>query len=270
MRTDARGTRTSSPDDVRSVVPPRAGSVRVRASGSDDVERRCVGVRQSGMGIRVVELPSRSGEPLVGAMRRLAMRSAILGSVAATSLLAGCTTGATHAAKIATSPSTDQRVALGAPLPETCAPVRTAVDLIGLAHESGAVVEGSPTGATSTMFDAQAAAFHVTAVLRAAAGVTPAATIELLFGPPGAFTLPPGRYLLFLVYNAVSNVYTITEGDEGTYILTGTSAVSRCPTEPSPLGTGLASNAAVASSPLTPGTLEGLVGQLNMGQSVTN
>jgi hypothetical protein len=167
------------------------------------------------------------------------LKSAWFGAVAlatATALtVAGCGHPRHHAAASPTStpvsvsfPSSTPTTPMGPPVPIPCPPLRSRSDLVGLRPDSDAVVEGTAPGATGTLFDFTEVDFHVDLVLETRAGLRPAAEIRVLLGSSKVgFTMPAGRYLLFVQYNSLNDTYILTNGDVGEFELAAETSVRR-------------------------------------------
>ena len=169
---------------------------------------------------------------------------------------------------------------LAPPQTELCQQIVSAADLSGVATEASAIVEGDSPDKVSVVLDSDASQFRVTKVLKAVPGLHPSGTIEIIFGPPNSGDyLPAGKYLLFLQYNPIGKVYTIPSSRlgnrvvTGEFLLTGISAAERqcgtAPTAGTAPNTALSAKAAASGAALSPSALEGFVGQLGVGQALT-
>ncbi len=172
--------------------------------------------------------------------------------VAASLTVAGCGNASRPA-------STSQTIA-GAPLPRPCPTVQSASDLASLGPDSDAVIEGTAPGATGTLYNYTAVTFHVDRIVQARPGVSPAPQIRILLGEPKlGLTMPAGRYLLFVQYNAPNDTYTFTNGDVGEFLLRQSTVVRGCtPTTAAP-------NAAAATAATSWSSLEQFAATVQLG-----
>jgi hypothetical protein len=186
--------------------------------------------------------------------------------------------GATVSSSAALLATSSLVVGLAPPIPWVCGSVVSGSDLSGVASESGVIVEGTSPDRSSTFNDADASQFNVAKVLKAVPGVHPSGPIEIVFGPPnsGDF-LPAGKYLLFLVYNAIGKDYSIASSSfenvltVGEFLIDGADATEqRCATPVSsgtPEAVTASANAAASPPSLSASQLEGFVGQLSIGNA---